>query len=402
MIPVLSKTLTTQSPKSELTHFEFDNVTNDWQNDDRRPSAGLREIFKTSENRLFAAGERLYTEISRCSGPDFRSALMNRAEASLLLAAASTVFLFALWNASQPSAVSLTHRPPEKTTETPQQATETHSPVAESVSPPLAERPFLSREEIESRLDRRLGPVYYERLSLDEVMHDLANQLDVDILWDDSARSCLRRGHASEISLQTIRSNITARTLIQYLLEQLQVDRQVDFVIRDEVLWFTTLERTWTVEVYDCRRLVDAMEQRLPDLPAILERSGNTTTNGDRDIAFVSFDNQANICQLRPYGLFHDPSASLAAIDTLLMLIRQVIEPDSWTELNYPSPSIHAVGNSLVIAHTARTHRKIRVLLATLYESMASDAGSGDSDPTVDGSLDSIDGNSATVPQKQN
>lgn len=326
---------------------------------------------------------------------------MNRAEASLLLAAASTVFLFALWNASQPSSMPPTYHPSEETTETPQQATETHSPVAESVSPPLAERPFLSREQIESRLDRRLGPVYYERLSLDEVIHDLANQLDVDILWDDSARSCLSRGHASEISLQTIRSNITARTLIQFILEQLQVDRQVDLVIRNEVLWFTTLERTWTVEVYDCRRLVAAMEQRLPDLPAILEHSGNTTTNGDRDIAFVSFDNQANICQLPPYGLFHDPSASLAPIDTLHILIRQAIEPDSWTDLDYPNPSIHAVGNSLVIAHTARTHRQIRVLLATLYESMASDADSGDSDPTVDGSLDSIDGNSATVPQKQ-
>lgn len=250
---------------------------------------------------------------------------MNRAEAALLVAAGGVLFLFAQWNAGDTS----TGAACDEKAEPPRHAAEAADEplVAEKPAAP----PTIDPEPVVwAKLNVPLKGLSYFHVPLQDVFRDLSDRVGVDFLWDRGAPEIGDFDLETPIDLPLEKADVTPRMLIRLILEQLRLDDKVDFIIRGEIVYFTSLDRAVMIRVYDCEDMAQEMARKRPDL----------------DSEFFSL------------------------ATALKQVIFDVVEPRSWVA-DKRDATITVVGNALIVRQTAKVHGEIEELLARFRNNLS-------------------------------
>ncbi|MBI1902007.1 MAG: hypothetical protein HYS13_12965 [Planctomycetia bacterium] len=116
----------------------------------------------------------------------------------------------------------------------------------------LAEATDELSKEVEAKLEKRMskGDVAFAEVPLRDGLDFISDYIGVDILIKDDGSGA---GQAT-LKLQLKHSTIKARTLLELMLEQTQPD--LDYVIRDGLIYITNTGEVGVIQVYNCRDLL--------------------------------------------------------------------------------------------------------------------------------------------------
>jgi hypothetical protein len=182
-------------------------------------------------------------------------------------------------------------------------------------------------ERIERQLDQRLkSPLEFSETPLSSVMGLIADEYDLPIQFDERALEALALSPETEVTLN-VADKMSLRSALNLLFARL-VD--VTYLVDDEVLLITTED--------EANSRLEVRIYRVDDL-------GTLTTAGPSSRA----------------------GSGLADYDSLMGVISDCVEPDSWQEAGNGEGEIKFLKPGMyVVLQTRRVHQKIEKLLGEI------------------------------------
>jgi hypothetical protein len=245
-------------------------------------------------------------------------------------------------------------------------------------------------QRVEAALAKRLPQVLFEEVSLEDVIRNLEEKLEIDILIDRQTLADENVALDQAVSLKVTRTQLTGRAALELVLEPLQLG----FVVRDGLVIVTTgvkIGESLDVQVYNVRDLIafgaqggagvytSSIDQRSPIAFASVESliaplataevsqpgpgmAGGGAGGGAGGMMPPGMEGAGGFGGMGGGGTVHQTNS-------LAQLIAITVDPDSWSDVGGPG-SIVQYGDGLLVAkNTQKVHGKIRQLLTMLRES---------------------------------
>jgi hypothetical protein len=219
-----------------------------------------------------------------------------------------------------------------------------------------ADKPRAVKEILDSRLS-----VEFSEKPLVDVAKQLSEQSGVTIYLD--ARRLEEAGVNVDTPITIAFRDIRFRTLLELMLGELDLA----YLIKDDILVLTTLERAESpdmaiVRVYDCRELL-ALPRPPGSVPKVVQGgSGGFFAVQDVPPTKSTLDQQGA-------GSGEDGAVQPGNSDSdnLIEVITTIVDPECWVDVGGPS-SVAEYKGLLTIAATQDTHQKVERLLNMLHQ----------------------------------
>ena len=251
---------------------------------------------------------------------------------------------------------------------------------------------------VEAALSKRLPQVSYVDTPLEDVLINLADQLEIDILVDKQGLADEGFALDQSVNFSVSRTQLTGRAALELILEPFHLV----FTIRDGLLMVTTAakgDESLEIQVYNVRDLLifggqpgmaysagidrpsEVSFASVESLIAPLAAAEISQFGGGVGAAPGAFPGSTPPVGPMPGSMPGMPGgmgggmgggggpASIHQTNSLAQLVAITIDPDSWSDAGGPG-SIVQYGDGLLVAkNTQKVHGKIRELLRMLRES---------------------------------
>lgn len=258
----------------------------------------------------------------------------------------------------------LAYWPSSPTLNAPPQVVAQAPRVAENAALPGETKRGESPSVVEQKLEKQLTTVEFVDVPVVDALAFLAGQTGVDVLIDHRLKSRLEEeGLALDapITIQLRHTELSARAVLQLILEQSDLDHIAGYTVRDGYVFITDKAETDQIKVYNVRDLVAGVSPAADPAaamggamagPAMMAGmpSGAAPSEGG---GFGSLGGMGG-------GIgFATPQPG----DTLLaQVIRATIRTDSWVDAGGEG-SIAEYNGLLIVKHSPQVHREIEQLL---------------------------------------
>ncbi|MDY7110471.1 MAG: hypothetical protein SYC29_17715 [Planctomycetota bacterium] len=228
-----------------------------------------------------------------------------------------------------------------------------------------------------TRLQTTMVDADYDRTDFDELIDDLRRRhdLNIHVSWKSLEREGIRRDQRMDIHL----TRVPLSTLLDLALREAgKAYSELSYSIEGGVIIVSSREdlaRNTILRAYDITDLIESgyAIRRFGNTPVLsMEVTGREFFGGEK---------------LKTGGgggsggggggggsIYGDPGADptrltkMERIESIIDLIQENIEPDSWRALGGDVGSIHLTDNVLLIRHTVPGHAKVRAFLELIRE----------------------------------
>ena len=208
---------------------------------------------------------------------------------------------------------------------------------------------LVSSEKIsnETRLEAKLGRVDFQNVPLSQVIERLNREhhANVGVNW----RVLEACGIDENVPVFVQTQGLPLKRVLDLICKEVGQDTVLlGYRADDDVILITTSEelaRQTQVKIYDVRDLVTYDHDLREGMHRLFDpRNWNTQGKGDLE----------------------KPSVATDSIDSLVQVITQTVEPDSWRDAGGITGSINEFGGRLIIIQTQQGHQQIATLLDKL------------------------------------
>lgn len=245
-----------------------------------------------------------------------------------------------------------------------------------------------AKQAIETKLSKRIGKVEFSGTPLSDAIEHLAEQMDVDILFDHQALSEEGLGMEAPVELKVRRASLTARGALELVLEPYQLN----YTIRDGVIMITTSAKANQIQVYNVRDLLHdgPMGRRmmgggmgsLPGMARARDSVARAEAEAGENPAGSPAAGQPGMMMpggmgggmmIQGLGGMGGMVGHSRVTASLADLIARTIAPESWCESGGQG-SILQYDDLLVVKNTQAVHGKVKALLEMLRSARRSGA----------------------------
>jgi len=225
-----------------------------------------------------------------------------------------------------------------------------------------------------TRLQTTLVDADYQGVDFDEIIDDLRRRYDLNIhvSWKSLEEAGLRRDQRLEIHLD----QVTLATLLDIILrEGGTAEAELSYCVEGGVIVISSREdlaRNTILRAYDITDLIES--------GYAIRRFGNTPVLSMEVTGREFFGGEPLETDGGGFGgggggsIFGDPGTDptqpsrMERIDSVVCLIEENVDPDSWIAYGGDVGSVHFMDNVLFIRHTIRGHEKIRAFLQLIRD----------------------------------
>jgi general secretion pathway protein D len=220
--------------------------------------------------------------------------------------------------------------------------------------------------ELEDKLSK-VDTFNYADITLQDVVDDLRTKTGIPIILDKGSLADEGIGTDQTVSIRL--RDFPTNKLLDLMLDEMDLA----WLVRDGYVLITTktaLETLQEMRVYNCSDLIEMVP---PKPPAKGGFGGPGQTGGFFAVGEVGGSTAA---ENPTVGQAEQTTPELIADnDSLIELIQNSVEPDTWTDAG-GSASIEAYhGGLLVITHSGPTHRRIERLLNMMRQAREAEPG---------------------------
>jgi hypothetical protein len=207
---------------------------------------------------------------------------------------------------------------------------------------------------VEKKLNTRIDAIDFAQKPLSEVLAFLSDQIKVDILFNRTLAAELGITLDHPVDLQVRHTAVMARTVLELVLEQVGT-RDVDYTVRDGLVYVTRKYQADEIRVYNCRDLMKTAnvavgaDGGMPGQPGFHGAAGGLGGGG-----FPGGYGGGG------FGIGSDQIG-------LPQVIVSTIHPETWSE-GGGSGSIQEFNGLLIVKHSQAIHREIHELLDQIRE----------------------------------